>query len=108
MNQSLWNTIGVSKVYFSYPVYWTLSVADYFAATNDTATARQLLPFAVDNLVRIAKVINHIPTPGANAYLGWDARLDGTFGRDTFAENQRGMQSLYVQACRSIANVSTV
>lgn len=106
VNASLWRTVHASPVYKAYALYWTLSVTDYFHASNDSATARRLLPLCAEVLRESAAIAGHVP-PGANAYLGWDERL-GAFDGDTLVETQLGFRALLVRACRDTSEMAAV
>jgi hypothetical protein len=86
----------------SYCLYFVLSVADYFAATNDTALMAELAPSVVQYLEHAYSVWGHAKL----AFYGWDDRIGSGFaGADGSAEAQAAYGFLAMRAWHAWAGV---
>ena len=96
----------------SYPVYWTMSVFDYFWASGNVAEFKKLLPDAEaildDQITQFDKCLltNTTQRPDCNyEFIGWDDRT-GIGGANPMAadgEPYRVFNSLIVRAVRELA-----
>jgi hypothetical protein len=90
----------INSLYGTYLMYWVLSLSDYFAATGDSSTTKQLLVPAHNKMRR---AYNRLTTPipanstnGRTRYAGWDERFNFAHV-PYFPENEFVMRALYVQ-----------
>lgn len=70
----------------SYCIYWTLSLVDYFRATNDTGALATYQPFADAKLEHAHVIFGDASTP--LTFFGWDDRLGAGFFNASTVESQ--------------------
>ena len=69
-------------------------------ASGDVVGARRLVPAVADRLDRVAARVWRLQQPGAESFVGWGERTQGTGLRDDLPENQRVYAASFVHACR--------
>ena len=85
----------------AYPLYWTLSVMDYYWSAGDLATLGTLLPDVEAILVRSEE--EFFPLRPDIVWMGWDDRIDDGWCGPCNDEAQLAYASLVVRAFRDFA-----
>jgi len=80
----------------SYPVYWAMSVMDYYWASGDVDTFARFVPDIVNILDHAAKVF--YPDRPNIVWQGWDDRIDDGWCGPCCDEAQRTFAALVVRA----------
>jgi len=83
----------------SYPLYWILSLVDYYRNTGDEAGFDALATVAEDKIGHGASVW----ADPRILFYGWDERLGAGFETPNTAEAKRAYQALFINTCRQFA-----
>jgi alpha-L-rhamnosidase len=102
VRENLKRTASDSNGIESYPLYWILSLAEYYECTGDREGLQQLMPQAETLLQHGAKIY---PDPTI-AFYGWDERLGAGFEEPNIAETKNAFRMLFIKACREFAHVA--
>jgi len=85
-----------------YPIYWTMSVNDWYWASGDTVRFVQLVP---DVASIIDQAIGNFMKKNLNiGWFGWDDRIGNGFCGQCNLEAQLGFATLTIRAVRDFAN----
>ena len=103
IRQSLLATVSKAFNYFSYNLFWILSMHDYYRKTGDAALVKQLTPDIMTKLDTLRNRTNGNLPRGPAGFIGWDDRLDGLKFVDALPENQYAFTAIYVQAAKAAA-----
>ncbi len=83
----------------SYPLYWVLSLVDYYRSSGDQAGFDSMAPIAQDKIAHGAII-------WANPHIlfyGWDERLGAGFETPDMPEAKLAYQALFIHTCREFA-----
>lgn len=105
IRHSLLTTMSAATEYFSYNLFWILSVHDYFQKTADAALVRQVAPIIKQKLAMLQNNTNGNVPHGNAGFIGWDERLDGLAFVCALPENQYAFTAIYVQAAKAAADL---
>lgn len=100
IRKNILHTAGQSNGIRSYPLYWVLSLVDYFNYTGDAEFLADLTDNAVQKLEDAAAAFE---APAGLSFYGWDERLGAGFEDADRAEPTLAYRMLCVQAWRRFA-----
>jgi hypothetical protein len=92
----------VDQNIMAYPIYWTMSVNDWFLATGNVSGFLELAPDAMSILEN--RVDDFLQNPDI-VWMGWDDRISNgwCFDRTCNREAHLAFAGLVVRACRDLA-----
>ena len=99
---NLENTSKQSNGIASYPLYWVLSLIDYFNYTGDTATLGKYLENAC---MKLDIAYGHYGTNPTLGFFGHDERLSACFENPESPEPQNAYKMLSIRTWREFAAV---
>ena len=94
------NTSSQGNGIKSYPLYWVLSLIDYYNYTGDTATLNTYVSTAQSILNSAYSVYGTNPALG---FYGWDERLGAGFENPSCQEAQNAYKMLSIRAWQAFA-----
>lgn len=100
IRKNILHTAGLSNGIRSFPLYWVLSLVDYFNYTGDVELLADLTDNAVQKLEEAAAAFE---TSAGLSFYGWDERLGAGFEDADRAEPTLAYRMLCVQAWRRFA-----
>ncbi|MHC4122530.1 MAG: alpha-L-rhamnosidase-related protein [Planctomycetota bacterium] len=101
IKHNLERTAVISNAIKTYPLYWILSVLDYYYYTGDSKTLENY----VSNIE--TKLQNGLKIYGTNPYLrfvGWDERVGAGFEESSCTESQNVYKMLFIQTCKQFSS----
>ena len=102
VRQNLKRTATDSNGIESYPLYWVLSLAEYYRHTADRPTFADLFPQAEKVLQHGEKIFADPPI----SFYGWDERLGAGFEAPDNAETKNAYRMLFIRACIEFASAA--
>lgn len=93
-------TAGQDNGIASYPLYWVLSLVDYYRYTGDSSFFREYTGNADKKLERAYRHYDTLPSLG---FMGWDERLGAGFEHPDAPEAQETYRMLCIHVWRKMA-----